>query len=232
MVPGGFVTGDPTALLPTGYSAAAFYCDIPYVYTLDPFATTGCQFSGIVAVASPLIAYFGVWRTTVGTLLQGPLAFGGTSFVQNAAPLSYGFPLGNLGFNQHSNSGGIAIFDQAQTFLVFDQRMAARITGKLWGSNNTGAVASVNNGAQLYFSLQGAGFTILTTSNGNGAYSAGQYDFLVGGKSNLRPVDDTTDALIATGQDATYAKLLAATSANGFGKSIRDHKSQARVLSA
>lgn len=220
LLPGGSITGEKSAYEAGSKNVNHWWCSFPLLAAIETETNfSGCDFSGVVGALGIMQAYDCFWHNPIDCAVA-ILITGGDTLVQGAARPRFHYP-NNAAFYCDSPSGNLAIFDQPGTWLIADHGGIIQLRCALWGENNTGMAVDVGTG-DLINNL--ASFNFRSTSNANGAYGPGAYDFRVNGKTSLPYIDPATNAFSAPGSERvlTYANLVAAVGAGGFGGAARD----------
>lgn len=196
---------------------AYWWCDFQFVGTDCVAANTiMCRFSGIIGTLGSLSASSCLFQNTVDFAIKGCLFLGDT-FVQGATRPRFHYP-GESGIYCDSPTGDFAIFDSGLWFFV-DQGATVSLKCNVWGAGNTGALVQIHAGT---FLDKMTTFNYDSTANGNGAYSAGSYDFIINSKTTALAIDPGTLQRIYPPRDLTFTNLRANVSAGGFGGSATD----------
>lgn len=206
----------------------AFFCDLPWVVVGNSFQANACRFSGLLATvqSANLVAYFPLIQT-FAISLSGTLTLGGTSLVQAASPIAFGFDPPSANVVLHSSSGGVHLYDQAAPFFRMDGGASLFLVGKLAGKNNVGPTFSFQGGARAINGL--TGFVVQSTTNGLGTYPMpGSYDLTLQGLT-ATPAFDTATNTYTTDRALTYPLLITSVAGGGFGGNAIERSSLVRI---
>lgn len=217
--PGGFITGDPVYLAQTSLGIQYFWCRFPLLFVSAQTTFMSCSFGALRNVADVVTSYHGLY--TFGAIVQqvGKWSLNGKTLIQASG--AWDFSEGGH-IHQHSSSGALMIFDSTTTALKLVDG-SIDLKAKIFGKNNTG----------MFLDLYGDAFAVdngitvwnfQSSSNANGAYGAGAYDFRMNNSTQLPAMNPSTFAFDPALIDLTYAKLVAAFGAGGtggFGGSIK-----------
>lgn len=202
--------------------ASYYWCDFPFVVFYAFSSLIACRGSGYFSNAGNgnLISYFHLDQSYLKGLNTG-WALGGITQFQGAGRIVSNYNIHGIGIDLHSASGGLEIYDSPGTIFQLDRTAGLTLRGQITGTDNIGCFATLDGLASIVNGLDA--FYFHSSTNGNGAYAPGSYDFKLSGDTSLYAVNDN-GTYTADLRDCTYPNLVALVAAGGFSGDIKHYR--------
>lgn len=214
--------GQTVGTLLPGLAAQHAWCDFGYTVAADAMPLAhGCHITGVFALTNgKFMGYHNLFRATAYLGLAGEIVLNGKTLFQGCGTWdTNGF--GKAIIHHHSSSGWTACFDSTATVFQLQNNAEMELRGSFFGANNAGMAIDCIAG---HITNNLSAFNFKCASNTEGTYPGGVgYDFRIGAKTTLPPLNTATWAYNPAEIACTYAALIAAYGGGvGFSGSMID----------